>query len=270
MKTWTATTTVDAGPEAVLDVLTDPDAVARWAPLPFDVDDLDTPRLDDRPPRPRLRPPGRPPRRLRRRGPRGRRRGASSLAAHGPVGLDVAYDLAATGGGSEVRASISVRPGKGITGRLLAEATNALLSAGALTHAISRLARRGGAAPPEPSTERTAMLTHTVHGRSRRPRARRRPRAAVTRHYGEGEAAVHALRGVIARGARRPVHRRHGPVGLRQVDAHAPARRPRPPDQRPREDRRRGHHRRWPTSSSPSCAAATSASSSSRSTCCRC
>jgi uncharacterized protein YndB with AHSA1/START domain len=45
MKTWTATTTVDAGPEAVLDVLTDPDAVARWAPLPFDVDDLDTPRL---------------------------------------------------------------------------------------------------------------------------------------------------------------------------------------------------------------------------------
>ena len=34
MKTWTATTIVDAGPEAVLDVLTDPDAVARWAPLP--------------------------------------------------------------------------------------------------------------------------------------------------------------------------------------------------------------------------------------------
>ena len=45
MKTWTATTVVDAGPEAVLDVLTDPDAVARWAPLPFDVEDLDTPRL---------------------------------------------------------------------------------------------------------------------------------------------------------------------------------------------------------------------------------
>ena len=45
MKTWTATTTVDAAPEAVLDVLTDPDAIARWAPLPFDVDDLDTPRL---------------------------------------------------------------------------------------------------------------------------------------------------------------------------------------------------------------------------------
>ena len=139
MKTWTATTTVDADPEAVLDVLTDPDAVARWAPLPFDVDDLDTPRLMTGS---RARVSGRlagrrvgfdvevheaEPRRL-------------SLAAHGPVGLDVAYDLAAHEGGSEVRASISVRSGKGITGRLLAEATNALLSAGALTHAISRLA----------------------------------------------------------------------------------------------------------------------------------
>ena len=109
MKTWTATTTVDAGPEAVLEVLTDPDAVARWAPLPFEVDDLDEPR--------RL-----------------------ALAAHGPVGLDVAYDLSATTGGSEVHASISVRRGKGITGRLIAEATAALLSAGALTHAVSRLA----------------------------------------------------------------------------------------------------------------------------------
>ena len=47
---------------------------------------------------------------------------------------------AATDSGSEVHASVSVRSGKGITGRLLAEATNALLSAGALTHAISRLA----------------------------------------------------------------------------------------------------------------------------------
>jgi uncharacterized protein YndB with AHSA1/START domain len=139
MKIWTATTTVDAEPAAVLDVLTDPEALARWAPLPFDVDDLDTPRLMTGS---RARVSGRlagrrvgfdvevheaEPRRL-------------SLVAHGPVGLDVAYDLAATKGGSEVRASISVRSGKGITGRLLAEATNALLSAGAFTHAISRLA----------------------------------------------------------------------------------------------------------------------------------
>ena len=50
------------------------------------------------------------------------------------------YDLEATDTGSEVKASVSVRNGKGITGRLLGEATNALLSAGALTHAVSRLA----------------------------------------------------------------------------------------------------------------------------------
>jgi uncharacterized protein YndB with AHSA1/START domain len=139
MKTWTATTTVDAGPEAVLDVLTDPDAVARWAPLPFDVDDLDTPRLVTGS---RARVSGRL---------AGRRVGFDveiheadpqrlALAAHGPVGLDVAYDLSATEDGSEVHASISVRRGKGITGRLIAEATAALLTAGALTHAVSRLA----------------------------------------------------------------------------------------------------------------------------------
>ena len=137
MKTWTATTTVDAGPEAVLEVLTDPDAVARWAPLPFDVDDLDTPRLVTGS-RVSGRLAGRrvgfdveiheaDPRRL-------------ALAAHGPVGLDVAYDLSATEDGSEVHASISVRRGKGITGRLIADATSALLTAGALTHAVSRLA----------------------------------------------------------------------------------------------------------------------------------
>ena len=112
MKTWTATTTVDAGPEAVLDVLTDPDAVARWAPLPFDVDDLDTPRLVTGS---RARVSGRL---------AGRRVGFDvevheaepqrlSLAAHGPVGLDVAYDLSATEDGSEVHASISVRSRQG-------------------------------------------------------------------------------------------------------------------------------------------------------------
>ena len=41
MKTWTATTTtVDAPREAVLDVLTDPGACARWAPVDFEVSDL--------------------------------------------------------------------------------------------------------------------------------------------------------------------------------------------------------------------------------------
>ena len=140
MKTWTATTIVDAGPEAVLDVLTDPDAVARWAPLPFDVEDLDTPRLMTGS---RARVSGRL---------AGRRvgfdvevheadRGASRSRPTAPSALTSPTTWAASGDGSEVRASISVRSGKGFTGRLIAEATNALLSAGALTHAISRLGR---------------------------------------------------------------------------------------------------------------------------------
>src|SRR3954447_6969300 len=140
MKTWTATTIVDAGPDAVLDLLTDPDAVARWAPIPFEVDELDTPRLTAGS---RARVTGRL---------AGRRvgfdvevheaeHGRLALVATGPIGLDVAYDLSAADGGSEVRASIRVRRGKGLTGRLMAEATNALLSAGALSHAVSRLGR---------------------------------------------------------------------------------------------------------------------------------
>jgi uncharacterized protein YndB with AHSA1/START domain len=140
MRTWTAATTVEAPPRDVLDVLTDPDAVARWAPVPFDVDDLRGGRL-------LAGSCARVSGRLA-----GRRVGFDvqvheaddrglALSAEGPVDLDVAYELAPTAGGSEVRASVSVRPGRGLTGRLLAEATSALLSAGALQAAVSRLGR---------------------------------------------------------------------------------------------------------------------------------
>src|SRR3954468_24069915 len=140
MKTWTATPIADAGPDAVLDLLTDPDAVARWAPIPFDVDDLDTPRLTAGS---RARVTARPA--ARRAGVDGEVHGAEhgrlALVATGPIGLDVAYDLSAADGGSEVRASIRVRRGKGLTGRLMAEGTNPRLSAAALSHAVSRLGR---------------------------------------------------------------------------------------------------------------------------------
>jgi ABC-type amino acid transport substrate-binding protein len=140
MRTFTASAIVDAGPAAVLDVLTDPEACARWAPVPFDVDAVGGRRL--------------------RRGSRarvsgrlaGRRVGFDievleaddsrlSLCADGPVGFDVRYDLAPAESGSEVRASVSVRPSRGLAGRLLAEATNALLAAGALDTAVLRIAR---------------------------------------------------------------------------------------------------------------------------------
>jgi Polyketide cyclase / dehydrase and lipid transport len=141
MRTWTATTTASARPEAVLDVLTDPDAAARWAPVPFDVDDLDGERLLAGS---RARVSGKL---------AGRKVGFEvevheasetgvALSASGPVAFDVAYQLSpATCGGSQVRASVSVRSGGGLTGRLLAEATGALLSAGALNAALGRIAR---------------------------------------------------------------------------------------------------------------------------------
>jgi uncharacterized protein YndB with AHSA1/START domain len=140
MRTWTATTTVAAAPEAVLDVLTDPDAVARWAPVPFDVDELDGRRLLAGS---RARVSGKL---------AGRRVGFDvlvhdaderrlALTADGPVAMDVAYKLQPTTGGSEVCASVSLRPAGGLFGRVLAEATGALLTAGALQAAVSRLAR---------------------------------------------------------------------------------------------------------------------------------
>ncbi len=140
MRTWTATTTTAARPKDVLAVLTDPDAAAEWAPVPFDVDELEGRRLATGT---RARVSGRL---------AGRRVGFDlevheasdrglTLAADGPVGFDVAYELAPVDGGSEVRASVSVSPSGGILGRLLAEATSALLSAGALEAAVSRIGR---------------------------------------------------------------------------------------------------------------------------------
>jgi hypothetical protein len=67
--------------------------------------------------------------------------GCLALTAEGPVGLDVEYLVTPTDGGSEVRASVSVRRGDGLLGRVLAQATGALLSGGALDVALGRIAR---------------------------------------------------------------------------------------------------------------------------------
>ena len=68
-----------------------------------------------------------------------------ALSARGPVGFDVDYRLEPAPKGANVHASISVRPGGGFKGRLLAEATGALLTAGALQQALSRLVREAAA-----------------------------------------------------------------------------------------------------------------------------
>ena len=139
MRTWTASTTIKGRPEAVLDVLTDPHACARWAPLPFEVERIDSPRL--------------------RTGTTARVSGCLAgrrvgfdvevheaeadrleLTASGPVAFDVAYDLRPGEDATEVSASVAVH-GRGLTGRLLAHATDALLAGGALQQTVSRIAR---------------------------------------------------------------------------------------------------------------------------------
>lgn len=144
MRTWTAQATAGAPCEAVLATLTDPEACARWAPLPFEVEE-DLRRLVSGT---RTRVSGRL---------AGRRlgfdvevheagEGRLKLSARGPVDMDVHYALAPAAGGSEVTASLSLHPGRGLLGSLVAGATAGLLEAGALTHAVDRIARHAALA----------------------------------------------------------------------------------------------------------------------------
>jgi uncharacterized protein YndB with AHSA1/START domain len=146
MAEWTTSTQAKARPEQVLEVLTDPDAIRRWAPIDFDVEDLDGVRLEA----------GSTARVTGRLA--GVRVGFDvevhaadeagvELTAHGPIGLDVRYALAPAVDGSEVTASVSLRRGGGITGRVISQATAALLSAGALDGAARGIARAAESSP---------------------------------------------------------------------------------------------------------------------------
>ena len=76
-------------------------------------------------------------------------RTASSSRADGPIGLDVRYDLRpADSGQPRSRRRSAVRRGGGLTGRLLAQATDALLAAGALDGAARSIARAAETATP--------------------------------------------------------------------------------------------------------------------------
>lgn len=135
---WTARTRLPGQPDAVLAVLTDPDAIARWAPVGFELVDYEGRRLIA--------------------GDRVRVRGALAgpsvsfdvdvaeaddgklaLTAMGPIRLDVEYRVVAVGECSELQASVAVF-GNGLRGRLLARATETLLAAGALSTAVGRIA----------------------------------------------------------------------------------------------------------------------------------
>lgn len=140
MAQFTARTTAKAAPERVLAVLTDPQAIRDWSPIAFELEDPERGRLEAGSV-------------ARVSGCLvGRRVGfdvevhaadASSLelTAEGPISIDVLYELESVEGGSEVTASVGLRDGSGLTGRLLAKATGALLKAGALNAAADRIAR---------------------------------------------------------------------------------------------------------------------------------
>lgn len=140
MRTFTAHTTATSAPHEVLDQLTDPAAIARWAPVPFEVVELDEERLY-------------PGANVRVRGQLAGQSAEFSvhvlevsderltLVAQGPVSLEVDYDVRPAHRGSAIHASVSVL-GHGLIGRLLAKATEALLAAGALQNSLNRLADR--------------------------------------------------------------------------------------------------------------------------------
>jgi hypothetical protein len=146
MSTWTAQTTVMGHPQDVLGVLTDPAACGRWAPIDFDVEGLEGDRLVA--------------------GSRahvvGRLAGQRvsfevnviaadtqrlALCASGPITLDVLYELEHAADATEVTASIGVRRGNGLVGRLLAQATDAVLAGGALRASMAAIAREAEACP---------------------------------------------------------------------------------------------------------------------------
>jgi hypothetical protein len=139
-------TTVPASPADVLDLLTEPDAIARWAPIPFEVIELDSRRLVTGS---RARVAGR----LAGRSVEFEvvvleaRPGRLDLIADGPISIAVEYCLEPAARGSEVHAYVSV-DGHGLLGRLLAKATDALLAAGALGRALERLGQELQAASP--------------------------------------------------------------------------------------------------------------------------
>ncbi len=136
---WTADTAIVANPQQVMEVLTRPCAISAWAPVPFEVEGLDSDRLEA--------------------GSRARVAGmlagkevafdievheadccALRLTASGPfVEMDVAYDVAALANSAHVHASIDVK-GKGVMGRFVARAVEGFLAGGALKNALNDLA----------------------------------------------------------------------------------------------------------------------------------
>jgi polyketide cyclase/dehydrase/lipid transport protein len=138
-RTWCSSTTVHAAPEHVIDVLTDPDACARWSPIPFSVDKGRAGRL---------RAGTVTPVSGRLLGARLRfclhtltaDRDRLRLHARGPIDIHVDYRLTGSRAGCHLDARVSVPASHAPFGRLLARATEMLLARGTLEQTVDRIA----------------------------------------------------------------------------------------------------------------------------------
>jgi len=139
MSTHIANQTVTAEPAQLLEVLTDPAACGRWAPVAFSSDQAPGERLEAG----------------TRTTLRGRIAGRNvtfdthvvaaderglSLRATGPVRFDVDYRLTPAARRTLIEAQITVAQTKGIAGAIIARATGAILDAGALRLALRAIA----------------------------------------------------------------------------------------------------------------------------------
>jgi uncharacterized protein YndB with AHSA1/START domain len=139
---WSARAAVTAEAAEVLRALTDPELIADWAPISFELDepggklragshervsgsiagvrasfDVDVTRAD---------------------------LGRLELVAEGALAMDVVYHLREQGGRVLVDATVGVRRRGGLGGQVMRAAVAALLNAGALDRALARLAESVG------------------------------------------------------------------------------------------------------------------------------
>jgi hypothetical protein len=142
MTAWTSNATFEGDPQQLLDALTEIEAIERWSPVPFRVEDeiaslrggesigvegvllgrgvhfqIDVAHADDT---------------------------GISLRARGPFEIDVDYTIRPDS--TKVEARVETR-GRGAVGRLLASAANALLSAGVLDHTLRSVMTQAAARP---------------------------------------------------------------------------------------------------------------------------
>jgi uncharacterized protein YndB with AHSA1/START domain len=164
--TWLSRTTVRATPEHVLDTLTDPEACARWSPIPFSLDHGD---------RARLRPGTTTHVCGRLLGAHVRFKlhtlaadpGRVQLHARGPIDIRVHYTLKPISTGCALDACVSIHPPPSRFGRALARAAALLLAGGTLDQAVDRIAHEA---------ELDADTAASRAGGPRPRRLRRRPR----------------------------------------------------------------------------------------------